>query len=89
MAMSGGLGTTPVGAGGAACLPLPGDGVAGSRPTQAPAPIFPMPFMGQIPQIPRFTGEGHAGSDSSANGMSTSKTSQSWWVGTTTGGWCI
>ena len=64
VAMSGGLGTTPVGAGGAACLTLPGDGVAGSRPTQAPAPIFPMPFVGQIPQIPWFTGEGHASSDS-------------------------
>ena len=62
MTMSGGLGTTHVGAGGTTGLALPGDGVAG--PTQVPVPIFPMPFMGQIPQIPRFTGEGHASSDS-------------------------
>lgn len=34
-------------------------------PTIAPPlPVFTMPFMGQIPQIPPFTGEGRASGDS-------------------------
>ena len=32
----------------------------------APSPTFHMPFMGQIPQIPRFTGEDRATCDSFA-----------------------
>ena len=34
--------------------------------TTPPFPSFPMPFMGQIPHIPRFTGEGRGTGDSFA-----------------------